>query len=328
MIGRFHAISTTHTLAERLPLTAELVELAERLGDPAMRSRAWFVRYRGMLEAGDISQADQALLRFTELATELNQPALRWTAAWLQAARHLMAGRIEQAEVETDHAFEIGQASGQPDAPVFFHFQRYHIRFEQGRLDELADTWPEVMGRYPRLPAARAMLALLLSEIGRRDEARDALEPLRTSGFDLPRDHTHGHTMAYCAAVCSNLGDTTAAALLRERLAPFAEQFPLPGGGILNGVFAHHLGRLASTLGDRDEADTRFAAAEAIHERVGTPCWLARTRLEWGRMLLARHRPGDADRARELLGQALVTARELGLAKVERDAVVLLEVCP
>jgi hypothetical protein len=44
-------------------------------------------------------------------------------------------------------------------------------------------------------------------------------------------------------------------------------------------------------------------------------------------MLLTRRRPGDADRARELLGRALDTARSLGLAKVERDAVALLEDC-
>jgi hypothetical protein len=58
---------------------------------------------------------------------------------------------------------------------------------------------------------------------------------------------------------------------------------------------------------------------------MGARADLARTRLEWARMLLTRRQPGDADRARELLGQALLTARELGLATVERRAVELLE---
>ena len=40
-------------------------------------------------------------------------------------------------------------------------------------------------------------------------------------------------------------------------------------------------------------------------------------------MLLTRRDAGDPDRARELLGQALATARELGLANVERQAVAL-----
>jgi hypothetical protein len=51
---------------------------------------------------------------------------------------------------------------------------------------------------------------------------------------------------------------------------------------------------------------------------------LAHTRLEWARMLLARRQPADAERARELLGQAMATARELGLAKIEREAAGLL----
>jgi hypothetical protein len=41
-------------------------------------------------------------------------------------------------------------------------------------------------------------------------------------------------------------------------------------------------------------------------------------------MLLNRGRPGDAEQARELLGQALTTARERGLGNIERRAVQLL----
>jgi hypothetical protein len=41
-------------------------------------------------------------------------------------------------------------------------------------------------------------------------------------------------------------------------------------------------------------------------------------------MLLTRRQPGDADQARELLGQALDSARELGMAKVEGDSAALL----
>jgi hypothetical protein len=40
-------------------------------------------------------------------------------------------------------------------------------------------------------------------------------------------------------------------------------------------------------------------------------------------MLVARKGSGDAERARDLLGQAVVTAWELGLANVERRAAEL-----
>ena len=41
-------------------------------------------------------------------------------------------------------------------------------------------------------------------------------------------------------------------------------------------------------------------------------------------MLLRRRAPGDDEQARNLLGQALSTARELGLLTVERRAGALL----
>lgn len=50
---------------------------------------------------------------------------------------------------------------------------------------------------------------------------------------------------------------------------------------------------------------------------MGAQAWLARTRLEWGRMLQGR---GDLRRARPLLEQALAGAVELGQGSVERSA--------
>jgi len=76
------------------------------------------------------------------------------------------------------------------------------------------------------------------------------------------------------------------------------------------------------------EAEARFSYAEATHERIGAPAWLARTRLEWARMLLARKGSGDTERARTLLAQGLATARELGLGGVERQAVAVLGSAP
>src|SRR5207237_9449529 len=91
-----------------------------------------------------------------------------------------------------------------------------------------------------------------------------------------------------------------------------------------SGSASHHLGMLATTLGRLEEADRFFAAADATHGTIPAPVWLARTRLEWARMLLARRQPGDAERAGELLDRAVAAARELGLGNVERRAVQLL----
>jgi hypothetical protein len=76
----------------------------------------------------------------------------------------------------------------------------------------------------------------------------------------------------------------------------------------------------AATLGRVDAADVHFSDAETLAQRMAAPTWLARTRLEWAFMLLGRRQPGDAERARDLLGRALAAAAELGLGGIERRA--------
>ena len=112
--------------------------------------------------------------------------------------------------------------------------------------------------------------------------------------------------------------------MLFHLLEPYANQLVFTAGGSL-GAVSHYLAILATTFGDFDEAERRFADAAATHERIGAPTWLARTRLEWARMLINRGRPGDAEQARQLLGQTLTTARERGLANIERRTVQLLK---
>src|SRR4029079_16647447 len=95
--------------------------------------------------------------------------------------------------------------------------------------------------------------------------------------------------------VSARLDDGPGAARLHDLLAPFAHQFVFTAAGAWGSV-NHYLGLLAATLGRLDEADSPFGAPAAVHERIGAPTWLARTRLEWARMLLARSGPGDMER--------------------------------
>jgi uncharacterized protein HemY len=108
-------------------------------------------------------------------------------------------------------------------------------------------------------------------------------------------------------------------------LEPYADQLvviSLAGG--ITGSVAFYLGLLSTTSGEWQEAEAYFTTAAATHKRIGAPTWLARTRLEWARMLLARAEPEDGERAHDLLRQALATARDLGLVNIERGAVELL----
>jgi hypothetical protein len=86
----------------------------------------------------------------------------------------------------------------------------------------------------------------------------------------------------------------------------------------------HHLGLLSAALGRLEQAEEDFVAAGTVHERIGAPHWLAASRLELARVLLASGQPEHNLQAQDLLRQALAAAQEMELASLEREAVDLL----
>jgi class 3 adenylate cyclase/tetratricopeptide (TPR) repeat protein len=328
LLQRFFAIFFPDSLGELLDNTEELLALAERLDDPVVRAQALWLRGRVLAQVGKMDEAVRNLEAAEQLTEELGQPTLRWLVGGTATARIILAGDLEEGERRARAGFELGQATGQPDAPSFLAVQLFLVRLEQDRLGELEEPFTERVVALRGLPTARAYLARLLCEIDRPDAAVEHYERLAAGNFAaLPRDIAWMLGVSQCAVVATFLNDQAGARVLFEMLVPYASQIVFSNGGSL-GAVAHYLAVLAATSGDFDEAQRRFAEAANTHERIGAPTWLARTRLEWARMLLSRCLPGEPGDARELLEQALATARELGLANVERRAVQLLRDCP
>src|SRR5437764_570760 len=110
----------------------------ERVGDPVITSRAMMLRFRNSLEAGDIEDADLCRKEFERLTAELGQPALAWVAGVHPPMRVLLSGDVGEAERLTMANFELGRATGQPDAFLFFLAQLFCVGYEPGRLAEMA----------------------------------------------------------------------------------------------------------------------------------------------------------------------------------------------
>ena len=327
--ARPFTIAAPDTLDERMAVTAELIAIAEQLGDPVLECRAWAARFRVAFDKPDIEEIDRALANFQRLAAEVGQPALRWTAGLGQVGRHILAGRIREAEEHALATFDLGTATGQPDARIFFELHRFWTSFERGRLAEVESDLVGLMDEIGgHIPSTRGLLGVTYCELDRPEPAHEIVAPAAGDGFDLPLDSVWLLGIAVYADVTVRLGVTDWAERLFELLAPYHSQLATTGWGLSWGTASHHLGALATLLGRFDEAEAQFAAATDLHGRIGAPCWLARTRLEWARMLMRRGGPGDTGRARELLDQALATAMDLRLANVERHARALLNAVP
>jgi class 3 adenylate cyclase/tetratricopeptide (TPR) repeat protein len=318
-----HPVLVSIPRAELRELTAELAAVAVRSGDPALSFWAATWTAVDALSVADAAAFDHGLAEAARLATELNQPLLQWAATFTRASQRRIAGQLEEAEAATEQAFRIGRDAGIPDSSPVRHIQLFCIRYDQGRLETVVDWIQRATAREKHYPFALAVLSVVLYELGRRDQARAVFDDLAAAGFPERSTFDELYSLALAAEACAGLGDAEKAAVLTDRLTPH-EELVAHVTSATGGAVSHYLGLLATTLRRFDEAEIRFEAAEATHQRMAAPTLLARTRLEWAHMLFSRSAAGDADRATTLLGQALQSARELGLGGIERRAAALL----
>jgi DNA-binding SARP family transcriptional activator len=329
LLARDYTICDPANSTERFRATTELLTLAEGLHDPVITSRALGLRFKVSVELADITEAERCLVRNEAVTAELGQPALTWAVMVQQAGLSLLRGDLSVAETMANAAYEHAVRTGQPDAIYWFLPQHMQLRLEQARIAEIEEIVRSMVEKIDS-PGARAIYGVLLLEVGRWDEASEVFDVLATNDFSAPRHNALWlRCAAECAVMCARLGRPASAPQLQAMLEPYADQLVMTSqGGAITGSVSYYLGLLATTIGDWPEAEARFSTAAATHTRIDAPIWLARTRMEHARMLLLRSRPGDGDRARELLGQALATARDLGLTKVKHDTAALLQDCP
>jgi DNA-binding CsgD family transcriptional regulator len=90
------------------------------------------------------------------------------------------------------------------------------------------------------------------------------------------------------------------------------------------GPVSRPLGILATLLGRHDDAAGHFEDAIARTRRMGARPWLAHTQHAYARMLAEQGRPGDRERAVELLTSALEACERLGMAVLAGRVTALL----
>lgn len=318
---RFYTVWSPETLPERLAITKELLELADVLGDQVLRFQGAWLRFRAALEAADADEGRRCQEITSSLADELRRPLFRWLTGWTAAGRAILEGRVAGALTEIEAARVIG--SNLADADIVALTQRCAVLVSGADVPGISDDLADTVTRNP-YPLYIAFLALAQAWDGDTGAARATFEPLVMDQFaTVPRDPSWAATLAGAAGVAAELRHRDASTALLRLLEPHTDQL-MVGAGAPFGSVSHYVALLATATRDYDRADAAFAVAAAMHARMAAPAFLARTQTEWARLLLTRRSPGDLEQARDLLTQALTTARDLGLAKTERDAVALL----
>jgi tetratricopeptide (TPR) repeat protein len=199
------------------------------------------------------------------------------------------------------------------DAVIFTRMQLFALRSEHGQLAELEPTIRRSVAEFPTRPLFRCLLARLHTELGDEDQARSVFEELAANRFAvIPVNNDLLLSLSHLAEVAWFLRDTKRAAVLHGLLLPY-RGLVVDTLESSTGAVDRYLGLTAMTAGDFQAAERYLDDALQLNARIGARPWAARTQADLARLLLARDRPGDRERAAGLLAAALGTAKQLGM---------------
>jgi ABC-type branched-subunit amino acid transport system substrate-binding protein/tetratricopeptide (TPR) repeat protein len=326
LVARYAAVWSPGNQEERLALASEIVDLAVRSGDSEREIEGHGFRFHALLELGEIDAAKAELSARGKLTDEMHQPAQRWMQLMLESSVSLLTGDFAAADEAIHQARELGvRTYSAQQARGDFELPRFMLRREQGRLTEIEAEFDSWSRAHPLRRVYRCAWANLCVELGRAEEAARLVASLAADDLGgIPRDGDWLLAVALLTETCGALGDRATAAALYRLMSPLADRHVGGWGEVPTGSLARYLGIAAVTLGRWGDAERHFEAALAGNARIGARPWLAHTQHDYARMLLARGRVGDAERAAVLLESAVVTARELGMEPLAAAAQTLL----
>ena len=279
LAARCDAISGPDHVAERRAAAGEIIKLAQIGGDRTGEMLGRRLLVVALAEAAEWSAVDAEISAYARHADPLGQPRLTWYVPLWRGARALMRGDRGVAEAQAGELSELAEQAGSVNARLLGLVQRYFWLIGQGRADELAGDFAEIVGLIPEdPPAAACAQAFYNAHRGQLAEARADLD--RVVAGAVPRDGEWLPKFAQVAVAAVLADHRTAAELAYRLLEPYAGQCAVEG--ILAGSWgsvAAHLGLLARYLGRTEDADAHFAQAAGLDAAAGAVI-AARTR-EW-----------------------------------------------
>ena len=320
LVARHWSLWGPGNVQERLQAVNDLLGLAESSGDErlALQGHRW--RMIDLLELGDMDAVDIEIDAYMRIAARRRRVSDDLYVHIYRAMRLLFAGEYDEANAEGNLAARVGERVQDTNTGNATLLQALMYRRARGRLERLEGPVRYYAERFGTIPGWRCVLAWLLAETGRADEARELLDAFAADRFrGLPEDGIWLGAVGYLAETAAALGDATHAEALHDLLVPYADRNVAIGwASTCAGSASRHLGLLADLLGRRDEAIERLETALAMNERMRARPWVVHTQLALAAVLAQA--PADRERAAALHESSLVEARQLGMARVIAEA--------
>lgn len=298
--------------ADLIRTASAAVKLGQDVGRADWEFTSNYLLGEGYIEACELDKALEAFEQASRVPTVLRG----WAPVVFGASRAIASGRLDEAAELVERAAPLGAALGETN-DVIHWVGLLSVAMARERYDEALD----LMDRLDEtlLGAAGGWRMLVLAESGKLDAAVAA----RATWERDIRPFVPQVVMAWVreaeTAVAFRTGDVALAARLRDEVAPFAGHMMGGDTGLL-GTGDYLIGRVAFVEGRYDDAVVAMSTAIEIADHWGLELLVAKHRVDLARALAARGAPGDAERARTALADALEAADRLGLLAVSSDA--------
>ncbi|MGE0313743.1 MAG: AAA family ATPase [Lautropia sp.] len=332
MFAQLFCLRGTDRLSDRVAIGRALVDLAvrEQLGDEAFRGRAWLIPE--LLQVPDLPAYDAQVDALARLARQTGEPLHHWYADLYQAQAALVRGDHAAGQALAASALTHGLRAQAAVAPVYHLGQTHQARRDLGGLATLLEPLHALSARFPAFATLRALRALVLAELGHRDEAAGEVTRLSHQRFDrVPRDSLWVATLCLCAETAHRCAMADTGRLLAQLLAPHAGSCAVQGLPCCYGAVDLYRGLALAAAGERPASLAALEAAVAQHRRAGFEPLRIRSELALIRVGLARSVAAsdgrsdlssaggfasDVDAARQALGGLRAQAAERGWANL------------
>jgi len=157
---------------------------------------------------------------------------------------------------------------------------------------------------------------MLHCELEQYEHARESLQQLGDLR-KLPKDDLYVTSLIYLAESCVALRDKARCSQIYELLMPYRPLNATLPGTLMLGAISGYLGSLAATIQCQAEASSLFEEAIAMNTAMRALPFLARTQVDYARLLLACDNPDAHLYAQQLVAAAKPVASKLNLLPVQ-----------
>jgi tetratricopeptide (TPR) repeat protein len=268
------------------------------------------------LELGDVERAKAE----TERAYAVPSALQGWGPVVLEANLAMLEGRFDDVDDTIERAARLGAGLGDTNEAIRCgqHARAAELR---GWFDD-ALRWAEALEQ-TLLGAAIGFRPFLLAEMGELVAAQAAYDVWARDMQPVAPRLLQQWTLMYEATLALRTGNADLAARVTRDLEPLRGHF-LGGDTTMWGAAEGIMARAAMAEGRYDDAVGFGELALAAAQQRGWHTLATRHRVDLSRALFGRAGPGDEDRARALLTEAIETADALGLVPAAREARSLL----